>query len=63
MLHELQKVLDMDSFFVEVIDIDQDPELQKQYAARIPLLFHGDKVLAEYFLDPEKVREIFRQQD
>ena len=39
------------SFDVEFIDIDQDPALQRRFAARIPVLAVGDSEICQYHLD------------
>ena len=40
-------------FRLTIIDIDQDPALQKKYAARVPLLATADAEICEYFLDEQ----------
>ncbi|MDX1519192.1 MAG: glutaredoxin family protein [Gammaproteobacteria bacterium] len=42
-------------FELHIINIDQDPGLQQEYAGRIPVLMLGDVLLAEYFLDTRSV--------
>lgn len=43
-------------FELEVIDVDSNPEIERRYGERIPVLAHGDKELCHYFLDRPAVR-------
>ncbi len=45
---------------INVVNIDTDKELQKKYAARIPLLTlaETDEVLSEYFLDKNRIQSL-----
>lgn len=40
---------------VEVVDISQDPALERKYALRIPVLAAGNQELCHYHLDPGRV--------
>jgi hypothetical protein len=40
---------------LRVVDISQDPGLQRRYALRIPVLAAGDEELCQYHLDPDRV--------
>jgi len=44
------------SFDIEVVDVDSDPDLERRFGERVPLLMHGDAELCRYRLDVEKVR-------
>lgn len=57
MLNALREMDQSGIFKVEIVDIDTDPNLQKKYAARIPLLAVADtgEIVAEYFLDADKI--------
>ena len=46
-------------FRLTIIDIDQDPALQKKYAARVPLLATADAEICEYFLDEQALSRLF----
>lgn len=46
------------SFRLTIIDIDQDPALQKKYAARVPLLATADAEICEYFLDEQALSRL-----
>lgn len=41
---------------VEVIDIDEHPELARRYGSRIPVLMIDDEVVCCYRLDEARVR-------
>ena len=36
---------------IEIIPIDNNPDLEKAYGSRVPVLAHEDTVICEYFLD------------
>jgi hypothetical protein len=37
--------------------IDNEPELEKQYGSKVPVLVRQDEILCEYFLDPGSLIE------
>ena len=39
----------------DCIDLAREPQLEERYGDRIPLLFHGERELARYFLDAERL--------
>jgi len=43
------------SAVVEVIDIDGDPELERRYGRRLPVLLADGEFLCEYRLDRERL--------
>ena len=49
-------------FRLTIIDIDQDPALQKKYAARVPLLATADAEICEYFLDEQALARLLDPQ-
>lgn len=49
-------------FHLTIIDIDQDPALQKKYAARVPLLATADAEICEYFLDEQALSRLLDPQ-
>ncbi len=58
MLVELEANLVNQKYHVEVIDIDTDPELQRQHAGQIPVLTYQGTVLCEYFFDSKVLESI-----
>lgn len=36
---------------IEIIPIDNNPDMEKAYGSRVPVLAHEDTVICEYFLD------------
>jgi hypothetical protein len=40
---------------LRIVDISQDPGLEREYALRIPVLKAGDEELCQYHLDPERL--------
>jgi thioredoxin reductase (NADPH) len=47
-------------FSVEVIDVDADPALEKQFGEWVPVLFANGERLCHYHLDALKVDEYLR---
>ena len=45
---------------VELIDVDENPLLEKKYGEYVPVLLHGDVELCRYVLDVGKVRDYLR---
>jgi thiol-disulfide isomerase/thioredoxin len=41
---------------VRYIDVDTDPAIEARYGENVPVLTHGDTMLCQHFLDPERVR-------
>jgi hypothetical protein len=57
LLAELAAILDpAEAAQVTVVDIDQDPVLQRKYGQRIPVLLADGEFLCDYRLDAERVR-------
>ena len=56
MEQQLSELLDPNSFSLHLIDIDEDPELQNAYNARVPVLLCRETELCEHFLDLEAVK-------
>ncbi|MFA6139091.1 MAG: glutaredoxin family protein [Hyphomicrobium sp.] len=52
----LQPLLDEFGIAIEVIDVDQFPELEDTWGELVPVLLHGDSELCHYFLEEAKVR-------
>lgn len=38
--------------------IDNKPALESRYGSRIPVLVHDGDVVCEYFLDPDKLKQV-----
>lgn len=55
MLAELEPLLG-ELAAVQVVDISQDPGLERKYALRIPVLAAGEHELCHYRLDPDRVK-------
>ncbi|HEY0943030.1 MAG TPA: glutaredoxin family protein [Steroidobacter sp.] len=59
MLHELAEELSpAEAARVKVVDIGQDPALERKYSLRIPVLLADDEFVCNYRLDRERVRRI-----
>lgn len=57
MLAELAAILDPAAAArVVVVDIDQDPALQRKYGQRIPVLLADGEFVCDYRLDAQRVR-------
>lgn len=46
---------------VEVIDVDGDPLLEKDYGEYVPILLHDEDELCRFVLDVRKVRDYLRK--
>ncbi|HKR35442.1 MAG TPA: glutaredoxin family protein [Steroidobacteraceae bacterium] len=57
MLEELAELLGPQAAAaVEVVDIDGQPELERRYGTRIPVLTADDEFVCAYRLDAQRVR-------
>lgn len=63
MLQELASIADKNRIRVEVLNIDDDPELYRKYALRIPVLTltESDTVLCEQSLNRETIEQLLQQ--
>lgn len=52
----LQEIGNGRQFAVDVIDVDEDPELEEHFGERVPVLVADGKELCHYFLDHAAVR-------
>ena len=43
------------SFDIEIVDIDQRPELEERWGDKVPVLLDGDLEICHYFLDHDAV--------
>ena len=55
-LLSLQKELD---FELQVVDVDSDPDLIKQYGTRVPVLASDKGEICHYFLDKQALLQYF----
>lgn len=56
LMHELAGLLPPDvAARVRVIDISADPELERKYGSRIPVLMADDEFVCAYRLDPARL--------
>jgi glutathione S-transferase len=51
-LHALQGHFD---FRLDIVDVDDEPELEQRYGKRVPVLADGDRELCHYVLDSPAV--------
>jgi hypothetical protein len=51
MLLELESRPDRGEFQLDVIDVDEDPELEARYDELVPVLLAGDAELCHYHMD------------
>ena len=42
-------------FELRVVDVDRDPDLERRYGEKVPVLTHGERELCHYFLDAAAV--------
>ena len=47
------------SFELNIINIDEDEQLTAKFAARIPVLTHGDTEICQYYLDESAIQSFF----
>ena len=55
-LLSLQKEL---GFELQIIDVDSDPDLVKQYGTRVPVLTSDKDEICHYFLDKQALLQYF----
>ena len=48
---------------LDVVDIDEDPELVRRYGLRIPVLIGGDNELSGFPLDVDRVQRYLADSD
>lgn len=53
MLEELSRHQSSHNFCYEVIDIDDNSSLTREYNDRVPVLCHADQVICQHYLDLE----------
>ena len=55
MTEALQVLQGLVSFKVEVVDVDADPELERRFGEKVPVLAHEGRELCHYRLDTAAV--------
>lgn len=55
MLAELVELLGDRAATIQVVDIDQNPELARKYGSRIPVLLIDDEFVCAYKLDRDRL--------
>lgn len=58
MLDALEPCRQVHGFEVEVIDVDQFPELVERYNALVPVLLLGDEEICHWHLDEGRLQEV-----
>lgn len=48
-------------FELEIIDVDRDPDLERRYGERVPLLTHRGREVCHYFLDRAAVAALLAE--
>jgi hypothetical protein len=61
MISDFSKLINAPEYEVRVVDIDTDPELIDRFGERIPVLAANDRVLCEYRLDSNTVKNYLEQ--
>ena len=56
----LRPLADAAGWDIEVIDVDQHPDLEARWGEFVPVVMAGDKALCHYHLDADAVRAHFR---
>ena len=55
MLAALEALQSGFSFALDIIDVDEHPELAASYSALVPVLLDGENQICHYFLDVERL--------
>ena len=55
MIGALRKLQGPFQFDIEVVDVDGDPELERRYGEKVPVLMHRERELCHYRLEPAAV--------
>ena len=51
MIEALRSLQGLVHFEIAVIDVDSDPELERRFGEKVPVLMHGARELCHYRLD------------
>jgi len=57
MLDELKELCSEFGFSIQTIDIDGDPELERLYGQKVPVLMAEDQEICHYTLDFKSLKE------
>lgn len=44
-------------FEIDIVDVDSDPELERRYGEKVPVLAYGDTEICHYRLEPAVISE------
>ena len=61
MVQALERLRPELGFEYSQVDIDQNPDLLRQYDTRVPVLAAGDTEICYYFLEEQRLRAWFQQ--
>ena len=61
MLAELEPLREELGFELRVLDVDEDPALERRYGEVVPVLAHGDVELARTRLDAAELRAYLKR--
>lgn len=63
MLNDIKQCMAGVDYDLEIINIDEDASLQTRFGGRIPVLMYDDKIVSEYFLDSEMLKQVILSPD
>jgi len=61
MVQALERLRPELGFEYSQVDIDQNPDLLRQYDTRVPVLAAGDTEICYYFLEEQRLRAHFQE--
>ena len=61
MVQALERLRPELGFEYSQVDIDQNPDLLRQYDTRVPVLVAGDTEICYYFLEEQRLRAHFQE--
>ena len=61
MVQALERLRPELGFEYSQVDIDQNPDLLRQYDTRVPVLVAGDTEICYYFLEEQRLRAWFQE--
>jgi hypothetical protein len=61
LLADLAQLLDpAQAAAVQVLDVSEDPELERKYGSRVPVILHEGEFVCAYRLDADRVRALLQ---
>ena len=63
MLEQLRLLQQQHGFEIEIVNVDADPELIRQYGALVPVVIRGEQQICHYFLDQAAVLQALGSKD